>query len=92
MNAKLSDIQPAYSDKNPKLDFYGHDGKYLYSSNWYESARHAWAHVAKNPVSGYSKIACQPRRQTERRTQRLVSALRLLECDTQLGIFPHELK
>lgn len=34
--------KPAYSPRNPKLDFYGHDGEYLYSSNWYKSVKHAW--------------------------------------------------
>lgn len=33
--------KPAYSSRNPKLDFYGHDGSYLYSSNWYKSIKHA---------------------------------------------------
>lgn len=33
--------RPAYSPRNPKLDFYGHDGSYLHSSNWYKSIKHA---------------------------------------------------
>ena len=38
-------IPPQYRDGNPKLDFYGSDGRYLYSSNWYRSIRHAAAHA-----------------------------------------------
>lgn len=47
--ADLASIAPAYSERNPKLNFYGHDGAYLYSSNWYRSVAHAWAHVPGRP-------------------------------------------
>jgi hypothetical protein len=52
----LASIKPEYSPRNPKIDFFGHDGRYLYSSNWYRSCKHAWAHVSRNPVSGYTIV------------------------------------
>ena len=42
-------VPAEYREANPKLDFYGHDGMYLYSSNWYRNVRHAWAHVPGRP-------------------------------------------
>jgi len=36
-------IKPAYSDSNPKLDFYL-NGEYKSSSNWYKNIKHAEAH------------------------------------------------
>lgn len=49
--------EPAeYNPRNPKLDFYGHDGRYLYSSNFYKNNAHAWEHVARNPVSNFSIV------------------------------------
>lgn len=49
--------KPEYRPSNPKLDFIGHDGKYLYSSNWYRTIKQAWEHVDRNPVSGYTIVA-----------------------------------
>lgn len=46
-----------FRSRNPKLDFFGHDGAYLYSSNFYQCIEHAWAHVARNLVTGYSVVA-----------------------------------
>lgn len=51
------DVPAAYKDTNPKLDFFGHDGAYLYSSNFYRCVVHAWAHVTRNPITGYSMVA-----------------------------------
>lgn len=50
-------VPAEYREGNPKLDFFGHDGRYLYSSNWYRNKRHAWAHVERNLVTGYSIVA-----------------------------------
>jgi hypothetical protein len=49
-------VKPEYRTNNPKIDFYGWDGAYLYSSNYYRNTLHALAHLERNQCTGYSIV------------------------------------